>query len=106
MKNKNLRLTAKIDELAALENYFAGGSNISNLHEYKNMVCRIINNELTKRQRDCITLRFYKNLSAEEISNTLGIDKATVYKHIRTGIKNIKKYMEIYLNVYFKPQCK
>ncbi len=103
MKTKVLRLTDKIDELTSLENYYKGKNNISKLNEYKNMVRKIISNELTERQRECITLRFYKNKNVREISNILCIKKATVYKHIRNGLKTIKKHLNIYFNVYFEP---
>lgn len=103
MRHKILSLTDQIDQFVSFENYSEKKTNLSKLNEYKNIVQRIINNELTGRQRECITLRFYKNLSAQDISNMLGIDKTTVYKHIRVGLKNIKKSLKIYFDVYSKP---
>ncbi len=48
-------------------------------------------NELTARQRDCIYLRYFQKLKAEEIADELDISKATVYKHIRLGMRSLKK---------------
>ncbi|MBQ8134686.1 MAG: sigma-70 family RNA polymerase sigma factor [Clostridia bacterium] len=50
-----------------------------------------MSNELTDRQRDCIHLRYFEKLKAEEIANELAISTATVYKHIRTGMRSLKK---------------
>ncbi len=103
MKHKILSLTDRIEGYASLKNYYEENDNISRLNEYKNMIRKIISNELTERQRDCITLRFHKNKNVKEISNILCIKEATVYKHIRNGIKKIKKHLNIYFNVYFEP---
>ncbi len=45
-------------------------------------VHRIIANELTKRQAECIQLYFYKGKTQEEIGNILGISRRVVSQHL------------------------
>lgn len=50
-----------------------------------------IQQELTDRQRECITLYYIKGKKVCEIADMLAIKPTTVYKHLRTGIASLKK---------------
>ncbi len=49
-------------------------------------------NELTKRQRDCIDMKYFKEMKVVQIAQSLGISSAAVYKHIRKGMQTLKHY--------------
>lgn len=53
-------------------------------------------NSLESIDRDIFTLRFIEDLSIEEISEKLNIDKGTLYTRISRGKKKLKKLMEGY----------
>lgn len=43
--------------------------------------------ELPRRQRDCITLRYYEELSIDEVAATLGVSPNSVKTHLRRAIE-------------------
>lgn len=45
---------------------------------------------LAPRQRDCLLLRFYADLSEREIAETLGISGNSVKTHCRRGLANLR----------------
>lgn len=49
---------------------------------------------LSPRQRDCLVLRFYFELSGQEIAETLGISLNSVKTHCRRGLMALKDLME------------
>ena len=50
-------------------------------------------NHLTKRQRQIISLRYYENLSNEEIAEVMNISINTVYNTVSLAIQTLKKEM-------------
>lgn len=44
---------------------------------------RAIDQELTPRQRECVQLYFFRNLTMEQVGEELGIGKATVCRHLQ-----------------------
>ena len=44
---------------------------------------------LPRRQRDCITLRYYLELGIDEIADTLGVSANSVKTHLRRGLANL-----------------
>ena len=50
---------------------------------------------LSPRQKEAITLRFYDNLSFEEIAEIMNIGIGSVYKIIYKGIDNLKKKVNL-----------
>ena len=63
---------------------------LSRKDRMKKIVSLAIENELTERQKQCISMRYLKTMPVCDIANKLEISSATVYKHIRKGIKAIK----------------
>lgn len=59
------------------------------------MIPVILEKELTDRQRECIELAYFKNMSQRQVAKKLGLTQPTVKKHIDSGcerMKNILKY--------------
>ncbi len=50
---------------------------------------------LSPRQRDCVLLRFYSELSETEIAATLGISKNSVKTHCRRGMEALRNRLEV-----------
>ncbi len=50
---------------------------------------------LSPRQRDCLLLRFYLELSESEIAETLDISKNSVKTHCRRGIEALRARVEV-----------
>ncbi len=50
---------------------------------------------LSPRQRDCLLLRFYLELSETEIAETLDISKNSVKTHCRRGIETLRARVEM-----------
>jgi RNA polymerase sigma-70 factor (sigma-E family) len=50
--------------------------------------------ELPARQRDCLVLRFYMELSQKEIADTLGISPNSVKTHCRRGLAALEQRLE------------
>lgn len=61
----------------------------------KNMIPIILEKELTDRQRECIELAYFKNMSQRQVAKKLWLTQPTVKKHIDNGcerMRNILKY--------------
>ena len=102
MRKKLLSISSEIDNYTSFIKYQSKGTNSSKLNEYKDGLRKIIDNELTEKQRFCFYHHYYEKQSVKEISNNLGIADATVYKHIRNAMKTIKNFVAIYGDEYFK----
>ncbi|MCZ7529712.1 MAG: SigE family RNA polymerase sigma factor [Acidimicrobiia bacterium] len=50
---------------------------------------------LPARQRDCLVLRYYQELSEAEIAETLGISKGSVKTHTSRGMAALTKVLEV-----------
>jgi len=51
--------------------------------------------ELSPRQRDCLVLRFYVDLSEAEIARTLAISPNSVKTHCRRGMEALARRLEV-----------
>jgi RNA polymerase sigma-70 factor (ECF subfamily) len=49
---------------------------------------------LPARQRDCVLLRFYLDLSAHDIAATLGVSAGTVKNHLHRALSTLGTVME------------
>ncbi len=49
---------------------------------------------LALRQRDCVVLRYYLELSYDEIATTLGISANSVKTHLKRGMAALREQME------------
>jgi RNA polymerase sigma-70 factor (ECF subfamily) len=49
---------------------------------------------LPRRQRDCVTLRYYLDLSIPDIAETLGLSSNTVKTHLQRGLTSLAATLE------------
>jgi len=49
--------------------------------------------ELPARQRDCITLRYFEDLSVDRIATTLGLSANSVKTHLRRAMANLDRQL-------------
>jgi RNA polymerase sigma factor (sigma-70 family) len=49
---------------------------------------------LPRRQRECLVLRYYLDLSESEIASTLGISNGSVKSHASRGLAALAKRLE------------
>lgn len=83
---------AKINELA-----FSGSVNTQDSAEkLKKIMARVIKDDLTARQREIITLYYYKMYGVSEIAEILGISPSSVSRTIKRARDRIYKYMKYY----------
>lgn len=98
LKTEKLSLSAyELLEIASYENYLTKGDDNSNIRtRMKKLIHICMEDELTDRQKDCLTMRYIQGMKVEDIANTLLIRPTTVYKHINkaiTALKKCKKYL-------------
>lgn len=94
-KLKKLPLAFSIDEEYDIEIVFSKEFEwISNQvsEEKKQWILKNIN-ELTKREKEAITLRFYDGFSYEEIASAMSLTKKSTYKLIYRAIEVLKRSM-------------
>jgi RNA polymerase sigma factor (sigma-70 family) len=51
--------------------------------------------ELPRRQRDCLVLRYYLELSVGDIATTLGLSPNSVKTHLQRGLRSLKAELEV-----------
>ena len=56
-------------------------------------VARVVEEELTIRQRQIVQLFFYDGMSAAEIAQELGLARSTVYRTMQRGMRRIERSM-------------
>jgi RNA polymerase sigma factor (sigma-70 family) len=49
--------------------------------------------QLPRRQRDCITLRYFEECSIETIAATLGLSTNSVKTHLRRGMEHLGRVL-------------
>ena len=49
---------------------------------------------LPRRQRECLVLRYYLDLSEAEIASTLGISNGSVKSHSSRGLAAVPRHLE------------
>lgn len=50
---------------------------------------------LPRRQRDCVVLRYYLELSVADIADTLGLSPNSVKTHLQRGLRSLKSVLEV-----------
>lgn len=97
MTNKILGLNEKNAAFASIDGYFHESGSNEKLTEYKRVLKKAIRTELTAKQRKCIEEHLLFGRPAKDIADELGIATSTVYKHIRLGLKKLRRIAVIFL---------
>lgn len=71
-------------------------TNTEKLQKLCKICAKIIENELTDKQRECVKMYFYDNLNTVEIASILNINNSTVCRNIQRGKKRIEKILKYY----------
>lgn len=53
-----------------------------------------VENDLSDRQREVVTMFFFENMKNKEIAKALGISKSTVSRHLSRAIEILKKSLK------------
>lgn len=99
MSNNKLQLNEFTESLAGMLEYSKTFER-NNEYEYKKLLkilSKIIIGELTERQRECIVMKYYKNLTVTQIACDLGVGKSTISRHISKAKKRLHKVLKYYL---------
>ena len=92
MSRNIYRLGEKEISYASLAAFLQGKPQKDPVQARMQKILRIaLRQELTDRQRDCITLHYIKSKNVKEIAAILSIRPATVYKHLSKGLASLKK---------------
>lgn len=94
MAGNYLHLFESQENEVSVRNFFDdkyNGGEDENRKRMKKLLYAGLKHELTDRQKVCIRMKYVDGLSAAEIANELDLSSATVYKHIRCGMKRLKK---------------
>lgn len=62
----------------------------------KRIVLRVIQEQLTARQKEVCLLYFYQGMKIPQIAEFLGVNKSTVSRTLNRAIKNLKGYVQYY----------
>lgn len=77
-----------LDEAAYKQFIFeCSGSNSAMLNRMKSYVPKVVNQNLTDKQKSYIIEYFFFGLNVREIAEKFGVNKATVSRTIRRGMK-------------------
>ncbi len=68
-------------------------SNTQSLDKMKAAIPEIIHDRLTEKQRNYILMYFFDGLNVREIGERYGVNKATVSRTIRRGMRRIYKQL-------------
>lgn len=88
---ENLSFTNELMTYYSCVSSQGGGDNSSIRNRIKKLIHICMEDELTDRQKDCLTMRVYQKMSVEDIAAELGIRPTTVYKHIKKAKEALKK---------------
>lgn len=85
-----------LKEQFAVSNWEEESNNSKDFEKLKCNLAKIIQNELTPRQREIIDLYYYHNLNTVEIAKLLHIHKSTVSRTKNLALKTIKRFLQYY----------
>ena len=74
-----------------------GGDNSHSINKMKRILGQAIQNELTDKQKKCLTLYYYNQMKMKDIAKELGLNISTVSRHISTATKKLKRIAQYYI---------
>lgn len=73
-------------------------TNNAHIEKMKKHICKAVNNELTEKQRYCITEYYINSRKMVDISKELGISPCVVSRHISRGVAKLKKTLTYFFD--------
>ena len=100
MPKQKLFLGDFAEALAGVAKYeeSVSGTNELEYRKILKILPKIIDGELSERQKKCLTMRYCENLSVTEIAEKLNIDKSTVSRHISRAKAKLKRILRYYFS--------
>lgn len=95
MRHSLVNLDGKNRDLIAYSNFSDLSTNKGDIDKMKQILRSAMINELTIRQRECITMYYYEKKKMKTIAKELSLSVPTVSKHIKVAeqkLKNIANY--------------
>ncbi len=84
-----------------MQNLVASPSGAGAQDERKKRLLRVlgkaVQGELTPRQRECVRLLYQEGVSQKEIAARLGLQPATVSKHLKRARERLRRVLRYYL---------
>ena len=90
-RKSNLSLELFGDRLPAMQG--SGGEPDAEYRKMLRALHAAMEGELTRRQRECIQLRYFEQMRVNEIAGLLGLTPGTVSVHIKKGRERLGKVM-------------
>lgn len=96
MRTEIIHFNDKRTDVISYFLWLHGDDNQSERARMKKILARAIQHELTDRQRDCIIMKYLKEMKNDDIAKKLGLSKSTVSRHISAGKRRLKKIASYY----------
>lgn len=95
-QHKIMNFDDKNCDLIAYSRFSSYGSNKADIEKMKHILLKALSEDLTTRQRQCITLYFYDNMKMKEIARVLSLSPSTVTRHIKAAKRRLQKVAKYY----------
>ena len=84
------------DRAAILDYYCDGSDNTDDRIKMRRILAKALNNELTSRQRICITGYYLDGKKMKDIAVSLGVHPSTVTRHIKSAEDKLRHIASYY----------
>lgn len=91
MKRETPFANDKLEQFSWRNLLYSNDAVDTRVQRMKKIVRVAVENELTQKQHQCITMRYIEDLPVKEIAVRMGIKPTTVYKHLKKAIAVLKK---------------
>ena len=98
MQHRTVCLSDKSSDVIAFSLFCEDSTNHSERARMKKILFRALSNELTPRQRDCITMYYFKQMKMYEIAYALDLSPSTVTRHIKAAKRRLSRVAECYIS--------
>lgn len=79
----------KIENLLGVNDFEEISTNVHRVNAAKQALKTALRDELTDRQRECVTLYYFNGMTEEQTANELGITKSTVCRHLQKAKRRL-----------------
>ncbi|MCL2034573.1 MAG: hypothetical protein FWG94_07575 [Oscillospiraceae bacterium] len=80
--------------------YLRRGDNARRIQSYKRALQKALEARVTPLQREHLMLFYEKRMNKTQIGKIYGVGSSTVCKTLKSAEKNIKEYIDLYMQIY------